>query len=190
MKILKRIFLRSRMKNIKSYGLDVWIGKYCTFLGNVEIGSHVNIGRGANFVSTMATVHIHDYVVMGPEVAIYTGDHATDIIGKHIIEIADSDKMTAGNGTSKYDADVTIESGCWIGTRAIILKGVTVGKGSVIGAGAVVTKDVPPYSIYTGVPSARLKSRFTEEQINEHEKKLLERGLSPDSFYNSYLIRK
>ena len=61
-----------------------------------------------------------------------------------------------------YDRDVVIEAVCWIGTRAIILKGVTVGRGSVIGAGAIVTRDVPPYSIYVGVPDVRVYPRFTE----------------------------
>lgn len=75
-----------------------------------------------------------------------------------------------------------IESGCWIGTRAIILKGVTIGKGSIIGAGAVVTKDVPPYSVYVGVPALKVKPRFSDEQIAEHEKLLRERGMQPDSY--------
>ena len=71
-----------------------------------------------------------------------------------------------------FDEDVIIGEGCWIGTRAIILKGVTIGKGSVVGAGAVVTKDIPPYSIYVGVPTARVFPRFTEEEIIEHERML------------------
>lgn len=105
-------------------------------------------------------------MVIGPQVTIYTGDHATDIIGKHICDIKYEDKKAQNK---KYDLDVVIEEGCWIGTRAIILKGVTIGRGSVIGAGAVVTKDVPPYSIYVGVPSSRIFRRFTDEQIREHE---------------------
>ena len=117
------------------------------FQGHIECGSHVAFGSGGYFVSTRARIIIHDYVVFGPNVTIYTGDHPTDRIGKHICDITDVEK---GDG---YDKDVVIESGCWIGTRAIILKGVTIGKGSIIGAGAVVTKDVPPYSVYVGVPA-------------------------------------
>ena len=80
-----------------------------------------------------------------------------------------------------YDQDVVIESGGWIGTRAIILKGVTIGKGSVIGAGAVVTKSLSPYSIYVGVPVAKTYPRFSEEQIIEHEQALFNNGECPDS---------
>ena len=73
---------------------------------------------------------------------------------------------------------MVIESGCWIGTRVIILKGVKVGRGSVIGAGAVVTKDIPPYSVYVGVPAARIMPRFNEVQVKEHERILQSRGVS------------
>ena len=179
MRLIKKILLCMRMNKIISYGEDVWVGKNCSFLGNIEIGSHVNIGRGANFVSTLATIHIHDYVVIGPEVSIYTGDHAIDVIGKHVIEVSDQDKNSLCVGMdSKYDQDVTIEAGCWIGTRAIILKGVSIGRGSIIGAGAIVTRNVPPYTIYVGVPSVKTRKRFSEEQIKQHEKVLIERGVS------------
>lgn len=90
--------------------------------GNIEVGSDVVIGQGAYFISTQAKLMIHDHVMFGPNVTIYTGDHATDIIGKHIIEITDADKKKQHN---IYDKDIEIEAGCWIGTRAIILKGVT-----------------------------------------------------------------
>lgn len=59
----------------------------------------------------------------------------------------------------------------------IILKGVTIGRGSVVGAGAVVTKDVPPYAIVGGNPAKVIRFRFTKEQIKEHEKILSERGV-------------
>jgi len=72
--------------------------------------------------------------------------------------ILDSDfhdlKDHFAEGTSR---PVIIEDDVWIATRAMILKGVTIGKGSVIAAGAVVTKDVPPYSVAGGVPARILK---------------------------------
>jgi acetyltransferase-like isoleucine patch superfamily enzyme len=54
---------------------------------------------------------------------------------------------------------VTIEDDCWIASNSTILAGVTVGKGSVIAAGAVVTKDIPPYSVVAGSPAVVIKSR-------------------------------
>ena len=108
--------------------------------------------------------------MFGPNVTIYTGDHATHVIGKRMIDVTDADKDGLGGD---FDQDVVIEEDCWIGTRAIILKGVKIGKGSVIGAGSVVTKDIPDYSIYVGTPPAnRLFPRFTQEEILEHESKL------------------
>ena len=141
------------------------------------MGSNVVLGTGSHFVSTRANIYVHDHVIFGPNVTIYTGDHPMDIIGKHISELTDADKTGPA-----LDQDVVIESGCWIGTRAIILKGVTIGRGSVIGAGAIVTKDVPPYSIYVGVPPvSRTIKRFDENQKQEHEMTLRIRGKMPDS---------
>lgn len=174
MSLLRKIINHRRCKKLKSCGEKVWIGKNCTLNGNIEVGSDVVIGQGAYFISTQARLLIHDHVVFGPNVTIYTGDHATDIVGKHIIEITDEDKKKQ-HGI--YDKDVVIEAGCWIGTRAIILKGVTIGRGSVIGAGAIVTKDVPPYTVYVGVPSVKCMSRFSESQILQHEKMLEDRGI-------------
>ena len=58
----------------------------------------------------------------------------------------------------------------WIGSRAIVLAGVSVGNGAVIGAGAVVTKDVPPYAIVAGVPARVIRYRFTKDEIEMIEK--------------------
>lgn len=173
-KVVYDVIQNHRRKALRKYGQGVRISKDCHLQGNIECGNNITIGVGAYFVSTGATIHIHDHVVFGPNVTIYSGDHPTDVIGKHISEITDDDKKSL---EKEYDADVVIESGCWIGTRAIILKGVTIGRGSVIGAGAIVTKDIQPYSIYVGVPSAKCIDRFSDEQIVEHESMLLNRGI-------------
>ena len=67
------------------------------------------------------------------------------------------------------DAPVVIEDDVWIGANVTRLKGVTIGRGSVVAAGAVVTKSCPPYSIIGGVPAKVLKMRFTPEEIVKHE---------------------
>ena len=60
--------------------------------GKIACGSNVVIGEGAYFVSTRATIFIHDYVIFGPKVTIYTGDHPLTVVGKHIAEITEEDK--------------------------------------------------------------------------------------------------
>jgi acetyltransferase-like isoleucine patch superfamily enzyme len=65
---------------------------------------------------------------------------------------------------------LVIEQDCWIGFGAIVLSGVTIGRGAIVAAGAVVTCDVPPYAIVAGNPVRVLGARFTPEQIVEHER--------------------
>ena len=86
------------------------------------------------------------------------------MIGKYIID--SKEKLT------ENDAPVIIEDDVWTGANVTILKGVTIGRGSVIAAGAVVTKSFPPYSIIGGVPAKLLKMRFTPDEIEKHERLL------------------
>lgn len=72
------------------------------------------------------------------------------------------------NITSTWDnkGDIIIGNDVWIGYEAVILSGVTIGDGAIIGARAVVTKDVPPYTIVGGVPAKRIRKRFPDEVIS------------------------
>ena len=179
-KCIYGIIQSKRKKKFVRCGNNVSVSKG-VYSGNIEIGSNVSINTGAWFVASRAKIVIHDNVVIAPNVTIYTGSHVTNFVGKHICDISNKDKDSLPD-KDRWDKDVIIESGCWIGTRAIILKGVTIGRGSVIGAGAIVTKDVPPYSVYVGVPTSRVIERFTADEIEQHEKTLIAHGSLPDSF--------
>lgn len=134
--------------------------------GTIFLDDDVWIG-GANILwAVHSRIIIKKKCVFGPDVCIFAGNHVTDKIGRFIIDITDDEK------SKKDDADVVIEEDVWIGARAIILKGVHIKRGSVIGAGAVVTKDIPPYSVVAGNPACLLKWRFSIEQTLEHEKML------------------
>lgn len=105
-----------------------------------------------------------------------SGNHRIDIPGKYMSEVTDAMKRL------EDDQDVVIEDDVWIGCNAIILKGVTIGTGAVIAAGAVVTKDVAPYSIVGGNPAKLIRKRFSAEQLAEH-KSLLEEDNEGSLFY-------
>ena len=135
---------------------------------NLSIGDGTTIPKGSVFYCTNASLTIGKKVVFGPNPTIITGDHRIDLIAKYIIDVKESEKQP------ENDAPVTIEDEVWCGANVTILKGVTIGRGSVVAAGAVVTQSFPPYSIIGGVPAKLVKMRFTEEQIKEHERILQE----------------
>ena len=113
----------------------------------IIVNKGANLELGSGYINNDVTIECFNSIKIGENVAI----------GPEVI-IRDSD-----NHTIKYDGynqslPIVIEDGVWIGTRAIILKGVTIGKGSIIAAGAVVTKDIPQNSLAAGIPAQEVKS--------------------------------
>lgn len=153
-----------------SCGENVRVGVNCDFIpSHIHIGNNVSIGSHASFLASISHIYIDDYVIFGPHVTIRGGDHRIDVIGKHIAEIGEDEKL------SENDADVHIEGGSWIGCNVTILKGCTIGRGAVVAAGSVVTKNIPPYSIAAGIPARVIKYRFSPAEIELHESILKQR---------------
>ncbi len=154
-------------KEMKHCGSNVYLRPTSSDLKglwNLSIGDYTSVPKGSVFYCTGASLTIGNKVIFGPHPTIITGDHRIDVIGKYII---DSHEKLPEN-----DVPVIIEDDVWTGANITILKGVTIGRGSVIAAGAVVNKSCPPYSIIGGVPAKVLKFRFTIDEVIEHEKKL------------------
>lgn len=149
----KGVFIRPMSSDIKG-------------LWNLSIGDGTSIPKGSTFYCTDAPLTIGRKVIFGPHPTIITGDHRTDIIGKYIIDVTREEKLP------ENDLLVVIEDDVWVGANVTILKGVTIGRGSIVAAGAVVTKSFPPYSVIGGVPAHLLKRRFCDEEIVRHEQKL------------------
>ncbi len=151
-------------------------------LQNLSVGDGSSIPKGSTFYCTEAPLTIGKKVIFGPNPTIITGDHRIDVVGKYIM---DSHEKLPEN-----DAPVIIEDDVWCGANITILKGVTIGRGSVVAAGAVVTRSCPPYSIIGGIPARILKSRFSIEQILEHEKQLyaIEERYTED-FLRTHLLK-
>ena len=146
--LCKRIF--------KSCGDNINIEKWAYFgLGNdIEIGSNSGIGIRANIygIGGGGELIIGKNVMMAPDVSILTLKHHHDETSVPII----NQKISPSK--------VVIEDDSWIGIRSVILPGVKVGKGSIVAAGAVVTKDIPKYSIVGGVPAKIIKKRSVQER--------------------------
>lgn len=118
---------------------------------NITIGNDVHIGPKAYFDAT-GDIVIGCGVIFGPQVTIYTRSHNYD---SECLEALPFDqKMVV--------APVIINEYVWVGTKVIILPGVTIGRGAVIAAGAVVAKDVPEFAVVGGNPAKVIKYRDKE----------------------------
>lgn len=163
--IIDKILSHFYKKSMRNCGKNVYIRPLSSdFKGlkNLSIGNQTSIPKGSTFYCTEAELIIGEKVIFGPKPTIITGDHRIDVIGSYIIDNK--------NKLPENDARVIIEDDVWCGANVTILKGVKIGKGSVIAAGSVVTKSFPPYSIIGGIPAKLIRMRFTPKQIEEHEK--------------------
>lgn len=129
---------------------------------SVYIGEYVRLRHDLNIINASnERVVIGSYCVFAPHVTIVTNSHRSTV-GKTQFEISCSHE-------NDKSGDVIIGEDCWLGTNTTILQGVTLGRGCIVGAGAVVTKSVPPYAIVTGVPAKVIAATFSKEDILEHE---------------------
>jgi len=118
---------------------------------NVSVGNNCYIGTGAQFYPWNAPISIGNNVLIAAGVRMITRKHG----------FADLSHPMAKQGYT--NAPIVVQDDVWIGFGAVILPGVTIGRGSIVGANAVVTRDVEPYTIVGGVP-ARLIRRRTPDQ--------------------------
>lgn len=121
---------------------------YVKFPRLVSMGNDVSINRGAEFYCGLrgrSRIHIGSNVRIAPNVRFHAAGHDPDM--------PDFPEM---------DADIFIEDDCWIGAGALVLQGVRVGRGAVVAAGSVVSRDIPPYCIAAGVPARTLRARSTK----------------------------
>jgi len=100
--------------------------------------------------------------MFGPRVTIIGGDHKFDIPGTPMI--------FSGRPLQKK---TRIEADVWVGYGAILMAGITIGRGSIIAAGSVVTKDIPPYEIHGGVPARKISDRFSNQNDRDVHDKML-----------------
>lgn len=110
------------------------------------IGDNVGIAQNC-FIQVRGSVIFENNIILGPNVSIFSENHIFE----------NPELPVSVQGESRKG--VYIESGVWIGTRSVVLDGVRIGKNSIVAAGSIVNKDVPPYSIVGGVPAKVIKYR-------------------------------
>lgn len=128
---------------------------------DVLIGNNVQFGNGCNVSSN---VHFGNNILMAGNVQfVGRHDHTFSVPGTTIW-----DGPRGDNGTTVVEDDV------WIGTSSIIISGITISKGSIVAAGSVVNRDIPPCEIWAGIPARKIKDRFGSEADKQKHLAFLE----------------
>jgi acetyltransferase-like isoleucine patch superfamily enzyme len=175
-------WFRYKLSNLGKYNrieygaelASVTLGNYSAVykyarLRNCTLGDFSYIARD----SQAHNATIGKFCCIGPHVLIGLGDHPSkDFVSSHPMfysEIGQANPVIVSQSLFNEYPHTNIGHDVWIGARAIIKSGVNIGNGAIIAAGAVVTKDVAPYSIIGGVPAQELRYRFTEVEIQQLE---------------------
>lgn len=137
-----------------------------------DFGTNIHMGKGsyANFNFTVldeGRVNIGENVFIGPNVSLYTAIHPMRWQERNSF----FNEKTGNTTNLEYTGEINIGDNCWIGGSVSVCGGVTIGQGCVIGAGSVVTRDIPPDSFAAGVP-CRVIRKITDQDKLENKPEL------------------
>lgn len=153
-----RCINKSNKEKIKiGENCSIWATLFCDEGGQIKIGPYSTI-RYKTIINSAMGINIGKYSIISNNVTIF--DHNSHPTApKKRIDMCKEGFFYGDLWSSKHaeKSKVTIEDNVWIGQNALILKGVTIGKGSIVASNAVVTKSVPPYSIAAGNPAKIVK---------------------------------
>jgi acetyltransferase-like isoleucine patch superfamily enzyme len=173
------------------HGMQMWYRRKRWGLRHVHPTSYILPGsqispdlvaREYTFINTgcmiWPRVQIGAYTLLAPRVAIIGGDHLFDKPGTPIIFSGRPEMPTT-----------IIEQDCWLGYASVIRAGVRIGRGAIIGANAVITRDVGPYEIWAGVPARKIGERFAEgadrakhdQMLQQPPSSVRDRGVFPET---------
>lgn len=134
----------------------------CNFSGNISLGYATTLGYN-NFLH--GNISIGKYCQLGADIAIHTTNHPTNYMTTYINKNLFNGELKKLKETNT----VVIGNDVWVGHNALIVGNVKIGNGAIIAAGAIVTKNVSPYTIVAGVPAKPIRKRFSDAIINEVE---------------------
>lgn len=156
-KALERLIPSARGNN-----LGVFAPFYCEYGVNIHVGKECFVNYNCVFLD-VSPITLGDGVWVGANVTLATPNHPLLAEERLNAEYPD------GYHDLEYSEPITLENGCWICSGAIICGGVTVGANSIVAAGAVVTRDVPPNSIVAGAPARVMRRVDEEDRMNVWE---------------------
>ncbi|CAZ84090.1 unnamed protein product [Tuber melanosporum] len=125
----------------------------CSYGYNIRLGRDVLIEAGCTILDS-CSVTIKARTVLSPDVSIYSATHPID------------PRKRNGSKGPELAKPVMIEEDCWLGGNVIVLGGISIGKGSVVGAGSVVTRDVPPYTVVAGNPARVIRGIYRNDSTD------------------------
>ena len=167
---IKRIlcFFKSEEYNRKDFGK---IGAHTIIKAgsqlvpqNMYLDDYVLIQNGNNFISHKGKLIVKKYSVISSGCIIVPSSHK--------LKVGVPFFLSAKEHIGDVDSDIIIEEDCWIGAGCILLPNVHIGRGVVVGAGAVVTKNIQPYSVAVGNPAKVIATRYDLDSCLKHEKKI------------------
>ena len=147
------------------------IGDHCNFgygatmnPQNIYMDDYSRIQNHLNFISYKGKLIVKKYAAVGAGCTIIPGDHVPTV---------GVPQYLAGHlHINDVDGEIVIGEDAWVGAGTLLLSHCSIGRGAVVAAGAVVSKPVPPYAVVAGVPAKIIATRFTIDQILQHESEL------------------
>lgn len=158
----KRKALEKLIPSCKGKSFGVFAPFYCEYGVNILVGKECFINYNCTFLD-VSPITLGDGVWIGANVTLATPNHP--LLAEERLNADYPD----GRHDLEYSEPITIKDGCWICSGAIVCGGVTIGENSIVGAGAVVTRDVPPNSIVMGIPAKVVRQVDEQDRMDVWE---------------------
>lgn len=155
----KQRALTKLIPSAKGKNFFVFSPFYCEYGVNINVGKDCFVNYNGIFLD-IAPITLEDNVWIGANVTLATPKHP------FLVDERVNKEYPDGFHDLEYGEPITIKKGCWICSSATICSGVTIGENSIVAAGAVVTKDVPPNTLVGGVPAKVIRELDEQDRIN------------------------
>ena len=160
--LYRRFFPEYDLSDIGSIGVGCQIAPYSTLvLKNMFLSDYVMIQDHVNFISRNGKLFVGKYSVISAGCTI--------IPGEHHLKVGMPFYINAKYHIEDEEHDIVIKEDCWIGASSVLLPGISIGRGAIIGAGSIVTKNVLPYTVVAGNPARLIAMRMKKEDVLKHE---------------------